>query len=272
MSLAVNRDGVLHDGLTALAAAQGVSGAVVRCGQTVRRQAHAGSRAIHELLRHLDRSGFGAAPRPLGFDDSGREVLTFLEGDPGAFGWYSEAALLEVGQLVRRLHDATTGWRPPVGAVWSRPYGAFPGERFVVCHNDINPTNVLFRDGHPVALVDWECTAPNPVLAELAQLAWAWTPLFHPELLRAFVDPVPGVEALAHRMGVLCDGYGLDDRTGLVSAVRLWLGLRRDAMRAGRDPRLAAMWNSEQRTYTESTISWLDRVGDDLDRALTTAE
>ncbi|MEK8169329.1 hypothetical protein NKH77_04555 [Streptomyces sp. M19] len=35
---------------------------------------------MHALLAHLHEVGFRAAPRPLGIDDQGREVLTYLPG------------------------------------------------------------------------------------------------------------------------------------------------------------------------------------------------
>jgi hypothetical protein len=56
---------------------------VVRVGQTVRRVSRPWSPAVHDLLRHLDREGFAGAPRALGFDDQGREVLTYIEGEVG---------------------------------------------------------------------------------------------------------------------------------------------------------------------------------------------
>src|SRR5260370_26003341 len=51
---------------------------VVRVGQTVRRVGRPWSSAVQDLLRHLDHEGFGGAPRALGFDDQGRELLTGL--------------------------------------------------------------------------------------------------------------------------------------------------------------------------------------------------
>jgi hypothetical protein len=56
---------------------------VVRVGQTVRRASHSWSSAVLDLLGHLECEGFAAAPRALGFDDQGREVLTSIEGEVG---------------------------------------------------------------------------------------------------------------------------------------------------------------------------------------------
>ena len=54
---------------------------VVRIGDTVHRPISARSSFVHGILRHLEAKGFHGAPRFLGVDDKGREVLTFLPGD-----------------------------------------------------------------------------------------------------------------------------------------------------------------------------------------------
>lgn len=54
---------------------------VVRVGDTIRRPAHARSAYVDELLRRLPAAGFDGAPRPLGYDELGRQILTFIEGE-----------------------------------------------------------------------------------------------------------------------------------------------------------------------------------------------
>ena len=61
--------------------ADGNVSAVVRVGNTVRRAPGPWTPAVHALLRHLERAGFLGAPRARGFDERGREVLTFVEGE-----------------------------------------------------------------------------------------------------------------------------------------------------------------------------------------------
>jgi hypothetical protein len=53
---------------------------VVRVGDTVRRSASPSSGFVHDLLRYLEHCQWSGAPRHLGFDDQGREMLTFLVG------------------------------------------------------------------------------------------------------------------------------------------------------------------------------------------------
>src|SRR3712207_5529782 len=79
---------------------------------------------------------FTEAPRVLGFDDQGREVLTYLEGETaGEAPWpawvSSDDALTQVGSWLRRRHDATVDFVPPQDAVWfaGRPLAAGAGHR-----------------------------------------------------------------------------------------------------------------------------------------------
>jgi hypothetical protein len=53
---------------------------VVRVEDTVRRPTGRWSPAVHALLRHFESVGFDGAPRFLGIDDRGREILGYVEG------------------------------------------------------------------------------------------------------------------------------------------------------------------------------------------------
>ena len=48
---------------------------VVKVGDTVRRETGPWSAAVHALLQHFERVGFDGAPRFLGIDERGREIL-----------------------------------------------------------------------------------------------------------------------------------------------------------------------------------------------------
>src|SRR5712692_643770 len=94
-----------------------------RLGETVRRTSYSWSPAVLDLLRHLEREGFAGAPRALGFDERGREILTYIEGEDGrgegfipdqggrfdmrppAYIWGDEV-LVHLGALIRAYHDA----------------------------------------------------------------------------------------------------------------------------------------------------------------------
>ena len=61
--------------------AGGVTNKVVRVGDTVRRPSNASSPLMRDVLRQLERAGFDAAPRWLGVDEQGRDVLSWIDGD-----------------------------------------------------------------------------------------------------------------------------------------------------------------------------------------------
>ena len=58
----------------------GRSFGAVRVGDEVRRPAQPWTATVQSVLRHLEDVGFDGAPRARGFDDQGRERLTFLPG------------------------------------------------------------------------------------------------------------------------------------------------------------------------------------------------
>lgn len=120
---------------------------VVRIGDTVRRSAGPWTPTIHALLEFLRQSGFEAAPRPMGMDDAGREVLGFIEGDtvmtPIADRvWFD--TMQDAARLLRRYHDLSLAFEAPPGAVWrDHPGQAGPPE--VICHSDWAPYNAIWR-------------------------------------------------------------------------------------------------------------------------------
>jgi len=66
-----------------------VTKGIVRVGDTVRRPPTFNSPFVHKLLEHLEASGFDAAPRSNGFDEFGRDVFLYIQGDvpmPPSFG------------------------------------------------------------------------------------------------------------------------------------------------------------------------------------------
>jgi Phosphotransferase enzyme family len=176
---------------------------VVRVGQTVRRPPEAPG--VRALLRWYERVGFDGAPRYLGVDGQGREVLSFVEGEP-AFAPVpsSDEVVVAIGRLLRRAHDAQLGFAPPADAGWVQQA---EGEPEVVAHLDLFWTNVVFRDGLPAALIDWELAAPAPRVLEVALAATYWAGVRIDEQLVEWGIPLG---RRGERLRLLCDAYGLD--------------------------------------------------------------
>jgi len=88
---------------------------VSQVGQTIRRPVGPWSAAVHELLQHLEASGFTGAPRFVGVDKDGREVLSKVSGEspwPPSPMLFESALLDSAAALLRRYHEAVEGWSP----------------------------------------------------------------------------------------------------------------------------------------------------------------
>jgi hypothetical protein len=192
-----------------LAGGVGNAGAVTRVGNEVLRPTNAHTSTITALLRHLHDAGFDAVPRPLGLAVDGRERVAFIPGDvpvPPFPAWsLTDGVLASAAALLRSFHDAQHGFVPPPDASWSDEMADPEGDT-VICHNDVCPENVVFRDGVAVALLDFDFAAPGRPHHDLSQLAKMWVPLDTNEdaarLGRGDLDPF-------HRLRVVADGYGL---------------------------------------------------------------
>ena len=208
----------------------GADSTVVRVGQTVRRVSRSWSPAVLDLLQHLEREGFSGAPRALGFDDQGREVLTYIEGEVGRgagfipdeggrfdarlpdYVWRDEV-IVHLGGLIRAYHDAAATF-PWAGREW-RLQARQPVE--TVCHNDLTPWNTVFRAGLPVAFIDWDTAAPGPRAWDLGFIAWRWVPFWREAKCRAHGLPTSVAEK-ARRFRLLLDAYGFEPEVGVVQA------------------------------------------------------
>jgi Ser/Thr protein kinase RdoA (MazF antagonist) len=185
------------------------SAGVVRVGDTVRRPAGLSAHAVRRLLLHLETVGFDGAPRFLGTDEQGRDVLTFVAGDvplPPYPAWaLTDTALQDLGRLIRRFHEATATFDAASVTGWSDTW-ADPSGGPVICHNDLFPENVVFRDGHVVGLIDFGEAAPGRPFWDLAIAAQEWAPLHAPGARLDHPDHLDGVR----RTALLARAYGIE--------------------------------------------------------------
>jgi aminoglycoside phosphotransferase (APT) family kinase protein len=119
---------------------------VVRVGDTVRRPPVFATQLMRDVLAHLELVGFENAPRRLGLDEQGRDVLSWVDGDTfsdcRAIVWRDEQ-LAASGRLLRRYHDATAG-------------SPLSGAHDVVCHGDFGPWNLIWRESLPFCIIDFD--------------------------------------------------------------------------------------------------------------------
>lgn len=120
------------------------------------------SEAGRTVLELLEAAGFDAAPRFLGTDEQGRDILTYIEGetftergrmhpyigDPPDRIVFDDEQVAAAFALLRRYHRAFTG------DVW--------------CHGDYGPWNLVWRHGRPVALIDFDHAHRGEVSEDVA--------------------------------------------------------------------------------------------------------
>lgn len=187
--------------------AGGHTAPVVRRGDTVRRVAGPWTPAVAALMTGLRAAGVELVPEHHGLDDQGREVVAWVDGEVPVYPlpeWaWDDGVLVDVAAAVRRVHDAAAGLDLPLTG-WRRP-AVEPVE--TVCHGDVAPYNAVFRDGHLVALIDWDHALPAPRLWDLGYLAYRFVSLTPP----GHRDGRPGSgppDEQWRRVGLLCEAYG----------------------------------------------------------------
>lgn len=192
-------------------------GHVQRVGDTARRPAHARSWWVQQLLDHLATVGFDGAPKPLGIDHLGQEVVTWIEGevpDRSPFD-LSDPAVRSTMMLIRRFHDATVG-------------SAFAGAGEVVVHGDLGPHNTVYRDGLAVALIDFDADVAGGLrLDDVAHAVWCTADI---------TEPTVDLATQSRRLHLACDAYGdVAPNEVLDALARRFERARRQHRAAGRE-------------------------------------
>jgi hypothetical protein len=243
----------------------GVSQGIVRIRDTVRRPLRPFSLTVQAYLAHLRDAGFTGAPLPLGVDEQGREVLSFVAGDVPRNPLPPETAgddvLVALARLIRALHEASAGWVPPADAVWGgTPASAgrpVTDATELVSHRDYCPGNVVFRDGLPAALIDFDLAKPTTRLYDIANALWYWAPMCDPR------DRAPALADadIPHRAAVFADAYGMTERQRTELAPLLVDIARRyhedSRVSAELDPVFRKLWEDGAKDRLPRAEAWL---------------
>ncbi|MEU7586683.1 phosphotransferase [Micromonospora sp. NPDC049230] len=222
----------------------------MRIGETVRRPVGPWTDSVDAVLGHLWAVGFTGAPRPLGRDGQGRQVLEYVSGEVGAeTGTYAPAELISIGRMLADLHEALAEFVPPPDAVWNRLIP--PDREEMIYHNDVAPWN-LVRSDRGWVLIDWDAAAPSSRLWDIA---------YATQSMAGLRADRPVTESAA-RLRAFVDGYGLEPaaRPALAGMLgrraRAMYDLLREGARQQRQP-WARIWH-EDGPYWKATAEYLD--------------
>jgi len=213
----------------------GFDGGATLVDGTVSRVAGPWTASVHELLSHLQDRSFVGAPRPLGIDELGREVLTYLAGEtvgnhlPWPAWTHSDKVLVEVARWLRQFHDAVLDFDPGVDAVWREGGVWRPG--LVIGHNDAAPYNAVWNDEGLVGFVDWDMAGPLARDSDVAWMAFSWVPLHARDVVEA--EGFINFDDRRRRLELFLHEYGSDLTSDkLLETLRHRLRENIDAMRS----------------------------------------
>jgi aminoglycoside phosphotransferase (APT) family kinase protein len=214
------------------------AGRPVRVGATMRRPAYRRSAYVDALLTHFAQVGFTGAPRALGYDDAGRQILTFIEGEvPDHEGpvRLPDARVRSGAALIRAFHDATVS-------------SALRGDQEVVCHGDLGPHNTVFRGDEAVAIIDYDDdVGPGTRLDDFAQAVWGFADL---------TDSDVAVAEQARKTRLMCEAYGGVGPAEVVTALTARFTRARD------DHRRSGLAGAER--VFEDLLLWMARFGEQI--------
>jgi 8-oxo-dGTP diphosphatase len=227
-------------------------GGAVRIGGTVRRPTGVWTPAVHALLDHLHQEGVPGVPRVQGYDERGREVLTYL---PGEVVYVPERRmddeqLASLGRWMRVFHDASARFRPDGVLSWRFERRAL-ADHEIVCHHDLGWYNLVFTGERLTGVFDWDVAGPGVPLDDLAFCAWNNVPL------------LPVASDAARRLRLLADAYGDVDARDILARVRPRIQGSRERISAGAEAGDAGM----RRLVGTGVIDKIDRGLADFDRA-----
>ncbi|MFJ7667635.1 phosphotransferase [Lysinibacillus sp. NPDC097195] len=182
-------------------------------GDTVRRELKPDSPKIHKLLMHLENKGFSYAPKFLGIDEKGREILSFIEGEAGnypakEFMW-SDDVLSEIGKMLRLYHDSVSDFS--FDDSW-KSIDNTPQQYEVLCHNDFAIYNIIFNYERPVGIIDFDVAGPGPRLWDIAYTLYTCIPLsrfyFTETGEKVYYNSVLHANHIKRRVRLFFESYG----------------------------------------------------------------
>lgn len=156
---------------------------VVRIGDTVRRPPPHSPQLMRDVLLHLERAGFERAPRWLGIDEQGRDILTWIDGET-----FTDRSQMHpyIGDLAVRVTFSDDQLAEAMRLL-CHYHRTFAGE--VICHGDFGPWNIVWRDGLPFAVIDFDNVYRGDAADDVAYalrmfIGYAFAAADPPELVR----------------------------------------------------------------------------------------
>lgn len=169
----------------------------------------------HQFLNFLHANHFTCVSRPLGFDESGREVLSFMNGktydDPLPAIARSKETLISVAHLLRQYHELSQKFL--LENLEAKDGWMFKSKepQEVICHGDFAPYNICFENGKAIGMIDFDTAHPGPRVWDIVYALYRFCPFYSPEDPHDFGN----LEDKISRAQLFCEAYGLSEQAKL---------------------------------------------------------
>lgn len=188
---------------------RGITNDQVECiNNEVHRPVGHWTQQVHKLLRYLRDQGFYAAPKPLGFDEQGREIMSFIKGEVCHDLLYQNAASLKVltsaAKLLRTYHDVSQNFLnvEPASKDWML---ACKNPQEVICHGDFALYNLVLDGEQAIGMIDFDAAHPGPRTWDIAYALYRFAPFTNPNNQDGFGN----IEDQILRARLFCNAYEL---------------------------------------------------------------
>jgi hypothetical protein len=152
--------------------------------------------SLHKLP--VEDHGFGFAPRFLGMDEQGRDILSYLEGHAwlSSGSELSDELLVQTARVIRSYHDVTAG-------------SALAQGHEIVAHNEPGPHNTIIQENRLIGFIGWDDAVPGTQLRDLANAVYNYVDVSH------WANQTAGEQA--RRIQLMCSAYGWNDPIILIN-------------------------------------------------------
>jgi predicted metal-dependent phosphoesterase TrpH/thiamine kinase-like enzyme len=139
---------------------------VFKYGQYIYKEKTDKSSQIVQFLNKLEKSNFKKFGKLIN-EDSNYLIYEYTEGFvPDNIGRTSDNQLYEAAKILREYHDAVSKFSN--------------NQDFIMCHGDLTPNNMVFIEGKPSKIIDWDSIYIGHKYEDLAYLIMTWLDIADP--------------------------------------------------------------------------------------------
>lgn len=222
---------------------------IVKIGKNVHRSKTHNFEFIHAMLLWLEKQRFSYAPKYVGIDEQGREILSFVEGEvPREIPMTFEQKISAI-KILRQFHDALANTK-------------FAGAEETVCHHDFAPWNIIVHEEKVVGMIDFDEVGPGKRIDDVTYFIWT--------ALDLAVAKIPDEEQIKNIVA-LVNAYQLTNKNEIISSFlkqqNRILKFRQQIVAKEKDPD-KIIFSKGAILRIQNSINWINKYKTEIEIAL----